>query len=132
MTQDEFGFNAHRRGTAIFALSFRHSAMLDEAIIRGGWAIWSMVPRDGEHPSGDMLVSAFLASEARVALIDARGEGDAGLRAAQALGAVIAATGAAMLVSVPDSAPTRWTRSSRRGPRISWNPMRAKPWSMPR
>jgi EAL domain-containing protein (putative c-di-GMP-specific phosphodiesterase class I)/GGDEF domain-containing protein len=105
MTQDEFGFNAHRRGTAIFALSFRHSAMLDEAIIRGGWAIWSMAPRDGEHPSGDMLVSAFLASEARVALIDARGEGDAGLRAAQALGAVIAATGAAMLVSVPDSAP---------------------------
>ncbi|WP_052811359.1 putative bifunctional diguanylate cyclase/phosphodiesterase [Sphingomonas parapaucimobilis] len=79
--------------------------MLDEAIIRGGWAIWSMAPRDGEHPSGDMLVSAFLASEARVALIDARGEGDAGLRAAQALGAVIAATGAAMLVSVPDSAP---------------------------
>ncbi|APX67667.1 hypothetical protein AV944_12510 [Sphingomonas sp. LK11] len=79
--------------------------MLDEAIIRGGWAIWSMAPRDGEHPPGDMLVSAFLASEARVALIDARGEGDAGLRAAQALGAVIAATGAAMLVSVPDSDP---------------------------
>ena len=64
-----------------------------------------MAPRDGEHPPGDMLVSAFLASEARVALIDARGEGDAGLRAAQALGAVIAATGAAMLVSVPDSGP---------------------------
>jgi EAL domain-containing protein (putative c-di-GMP-specific phosphodiesterase class I)/GGDEF domain-containing protein len=105
MTQDEFGFNAHRRGTAIFALSFRHPAMLDEAIIRGGWAIWSMAPRDGDHPSGDMLVSAFLASEARVALIDARGEGDSGLRAAQALGAVIAATGAAMLVSVPDSDP---------------------------
>lgn len=103
MTQDEFGFNAHRRGTAIFALSFHHPAMLDEAIIRGGWAIWSMAPRDGEPPAGDMLVGAFLASEARVALIDARGAGDEGLRAAQALGAVIAATGAAMLVAVPDA-----------------------------
>ncbi|QXT36460.1 GGDEF domain-containing phosphodiesterase [Sphingomonas sanguinis] len=77
--------------------------MLDEAIIRGGWAIWSMAPRDGENPAGDVLVGAFLASEARVALIDARGAGDAGLRAAQALGAVIAATGAAMLVAVPDA-----------------------------
>ncbi|MGW8136421.1 putative bifunctional diguanylate cyclase/phosphodiesterase [Sphingomonas zeae] len=103
MTQDEFGFNAHRRGTAIFALSFHHPAMLDEAIIRGGWAIWSMAPRDGEPPAGDILVGAFLASEARVALIDARGAGDEGLRAAQALGAVIAATGAAMMVAVPDS-----------------------------
>ncbi|WP_294202774.1 GGDEF domain-containing phosphodiesterase [uncultured Sphingomonas sp.] len=103
MTQDEFGFNAHRRGTAVFALSFHHPAMLDEAIIRAGWAIWSMAPRDGEPPSGDMLVGSFLASEARVALIDAREAGDLGLRAAQALGAVIAATGAAMLVAVPDS-----------------------------
>ena len=105
MTQDEFGFNAHRRGTAVFALSFHHPAMLDEAIIRAGWAIWSMAPRDGEPPAGDMLVGSFLASEARVALIDARESGDAGLRAAQALGAVIAATGAAMLVAVPDSLP---------------------------
>ncbi|KTT69920.1 hypothetical protein NS319_09655 [Sphingomonas sanguinis] len=62
-----------------------------------------MAPRDGEPPSGDMLVGSFLASEARVALIDAREAGDLGLRAAQALGAVIAATGAAMLVAVPDS-----------------------------
>ncbi|WP_322963533.1 putative bifunctional diguanylate cyclase/phosphodiesterase [Sphingomonas fuzhouensis] len=105
MTQDEFGFNAHRRGTAIFALSFHHPAMLDEAIIRGGWAIWSMAPRDGEPPAGDVLVGSFLASEARVAFIDARGSSDAGLRAAQALGAVIAATGAAMLVAIPDSEP---------------------------
>ncbi len=103
MTQDEFGFNAHRRGTAVFALSFQHPAMLDEAIIRAGWAIWSMAPGDGDPPAGDTLVGSFLASEARVALIDARGRGDAGLRAAQALGAVIAATGAAMLVVVPDT-----------------------------
>jgi len=105
MTQDEFGFNAHRRGTAVFALSFHHPAIMDEAIIRAGWAIWSVAPRDGEPPAGDALVGAFLASEARVALIDARAPGDLGLRAAQALGAVIAATGAAMLVAVPDTLP---------------------------
>ncbi|MEJ8629319.1 hypothetical protein P0F65_04765 [Sphingomonas sp. I4] len=45
---------------------------MDEAIIRAGWAIWSVAPRDGEPPAGDALVGAFLASEARVALIDAR------------------------------------------------------------
>ncbi|MET4898928.1 GGDEF domain-containing phosphodiesterase [Sphingomonadaceae bacterium jetA1] len=77
--------------------------MLDEAIIRAGWAIWSTAPHDGEPVAGDVLVGAFLASEARVALIDARGRSDQALRAAQALGAVIAATGAAMLVAVPDS-----------------------------
>jgi GGDEF domain-containing protein len=103
MTQDEFGFDAHSRGTAVFALSFHHPAMLDEAIIRAGWAIWSMAPGDGGAPAGDTLVQSFLASEARVALIDARGPGDMGLRAAQALGAVIAATGAAMLAVVPDT-----------------------------
>ncbi|WP_454279803.1 putative bifunctional diguanylate cyclase/phosphodiesterase [Sphingomonas sp. Marseille-Q8236] len=103
MTQDEFGFGAHSRGTAVFALSFHHPAMLDEAIIRAGWAIWSMAPGDGGAPAGDTLVQSFLASEARVALIDARGPGDTGLRAAQALGAVIAATGAAMLAVVPDT-----------------------------
>jgi len=105
MTQDEFGFNAHRKGTAVFALSFHHPAILDEAIIRAGWAIWSVAPRDGEPPAGDALVGSFLASEARVALIDARAPGDTGLRAAQALGAVIAATGAAMLVAAPDTLP---------------------------
>jgi EAL domain-containing protein (putative c-di-GMP-specific phosphodiesterase class I)/GGDEF domain-containing protein len=105
MTQDEFGFNAHRKGTAVFALSFHHPAILDEAIIRAGWAIWSVAPRDGEPPAGDALVGSFLASDARVALIDARAPGDMGLRAAQALGAVIAATGAAMLVAAPDTLP---------------------------
>ena len=105
MTQDEFGFNAHHGGTAVFTLSFRHPAMLDEAVMRAGWAIWSMAPRDGEPPAGDTLVASFLASEARVALIDARGAADSALRAAQALGAVIAATGAAMLIALPDGAP---------------------------
>ncbi|WP_294236730.1 bifunctional diguanylate cyclase/phosphodiesterase [uncultured Sphingomonas sp.] len=89
----------------MFALSFHHPATLDAAIIRAGWAIWSMAPRDGDATAGDLLVGSFLASEARVALIDARGPSDAGLRAAQALGAVIAATGAAMLVAVPDAQP---------------------------
>ena len=102
MTQDEFGFNAHHGGTAVFTLSFRHPAMLDEAVMRAGWAIWSMAPRDGEPPAGDTLVASFLASEARVALIDARGAADSALRAAQALGAVIAATGAAMLIALPN------------------------------
>lgn len=105
MTQDEFGFNAHHGGTAVFTLSFRHPAMLDEAVMRAGWAIWSMAPRDGEPPAGDTLVASFLAREARVALIDARGAADSALRAAQALGAVIAATGAAMLIALPDGAP---------------------------
>ena len=105
MTQDGFGFNAHHGGTAVFTLSFRHPAMLDEAVMRAGWAIWSMAPRDGEPPAGDTLVASFLASEARVALIDARGAADSALRAAQALGAVIAATGAAMLIALPDGAP---------------------------
>ncbi|WP_164541281.1 GGDEF domain-containing phosphodiesterase [Sphingomonas sp. S-NIH.Pt1_0416] len=73
--------------------------------MRAGWAIWSMAPRDGEPPAGDTLVASFLASEARVALIDARGAADSALRAAQALGAVIAATGAAMLIALPDGAP---------------------------
>jgi len=110
MTQDEFGFNAHMGGTAVFALSFhpgdpasgKAMPTLDEAVIRAGWAIWSMAPRDGDPPGGDTLIGSFLTSEARIALIDARWNGDAGLRAAQALGAVVAATGAAMLVAVPD------------------------------
>ncbi len=72
-------------------------------MIRAGWAIWSMAPGEGDPPAGDTLVASFLASEARVALIDASGPGDDGLRAVQALGAVIAATGSAMLVAVPDT-----------------------------
>jgi EAL domain-containing protein (putative c-di-GMP-specific phosphodiesterase class I)/GGDEF domain-containing protein/ActR/RegA family two-component response regulator len=84
------------RATMLFALSFRHADAIAQSVTRAGWR--AAVVAHTEDPLAD-----YRASGATVALIDARGARDQGLAATQALGALVAANGDALLVVVARS-----------------------------
>jgi diguanylate cyclase (GGDEF)-like protein len=80
----------------LFVLSFRQRDEMAAAAAGAGWRV--VAARRGEG-----VERRFLASGAAVAVIDARGALSDGLQAARALGGVIEASGAAMLVLVSQS-----------------------------
>ena len=80
----------------VFVLSFRQRDEMAAAAAGAGWRV--VAARRGEG-----VERRFLASGATVAVIDARGALSDGLEAARALGGVIVASGAAMLVLVSQS-----------------------------
>ncbi|CAA9522321.1 MAG: diguanylate cyclase/phosphodiesterase (GGDEF & EAL domains) with PAS/PAC sensor(s) [uncultured Sphingomonadaceae bacterium] len=77
----------------VFILSFRNRDTLRDAAARGGWR--SIAARRGE--SADQR---FLASGARVAVVDTRDERLAGMEALRALGPAIERAGAALLALI--------------------------------
>lgn len=79
--------------SALFILSFRQRDELAALAGRGGWQVIAARRADGAE-------RRYLASGARVAVVDARGALGDGLAAAAALGDVIAANGGALLVLV--------------------------------
>jgi diguanylate cyclase (GGDEF)-like protein len=80
----------------LFVLSFRQRDELAAAAAGAGWRV--VAARRGEG-----VERRFLGSGASVAVVDARGALSDGLEAARALGAVVEANGAAMLVLVSQS-----------------------------
>ena len=78
-------------GASLFILSFRQRDELAGLAARGGWRVIAARRPDG-------VERRFLSSGAQVAVVDARGAMGDGLAAVAALGDVIAANGAALLV----------------------------------
>jgi EAL domain-containing protein (putative c-di-GMP-specific phosphodiesterase class I)/GGDEF domain-containing protein len=78
---------------ALFLLSFRQRDELAQQAAAAGWQVVAARRADG-------LSRRWLASGARVAVVDARGALDEGMAAAEALGGHVAAEGAAMLALV--------------------------------
>lgn len=88
--------HANAPDAPVFVLSFRQRDEVAAAAAGGGWRVVAARRHDG-------VDQRFLASGAQVAVIDARGALSEGLDAAKALGATIAAHGAAMLILVSQS-----------------------------
>ena len=77
----------------VFILSFRHRDALRDAAARGGWR--TIAARRGTGAD-----QRFLASGARVAVVDTRGERDAGMDALRELGPAIEQNRAALLALI--------------------------------
>ena len=82
--------------TSVFVLSFRQRDEVAAAAAGGGWRVVAARRAEG-------LDERFLASGARVAVIDARGAMSDGIDAAKALGATIEAHGGALLILISQS-----------------------------
>lgn len=79
--------------TTLFACSFRQRDEIAQIAAGAGWHAVVTGTADG-------VEAAYLASRATIAVVDARGALDAGLAATRALGGLVAANGAALLVLV--------------------------------